>query len=397
MQLWHPYSGEREAALDGLIAAFNAEHGPDLALQAESYGDTGLLHDQVLLQLTNAGPLPNLIITWPHDIALFDLSNVIVDLAPVPSISEATHARGYTPAREKLIGIPTRTFVTAMYVNQTALEELGYTDPPQTGAQLVEMACAFRQAGGWSQGRFGNTWGVVMPTSAEIVLGLVARQAGTLYSSDVGLVVDSEEMRNTVEMIADIQSQGCGITVDAPLDGLAAFAEGRALLYFGSTSSLTLMRDEILANFAEPFDWRVVPLPGDGASLSLGPVISTVDQGPAANQAAYQFIEWFLQAENNAAWNTATGSLPSHPQAVDLMSEAFDGFPQWKEAQALASEQVTALPALASYDVLRLMLQFGVQRVVSNAVPVVDELPALQHQLTDIWQDFMPEDAPADD
>lgn len=402
LQLWHPHSAERQVALDALIAEFNATNTWNITIIPTSFENSGLLYDQLVLQLLNAQPLPNLAMLWPHEAALLDLRNVVVDLNSflddpalalendlIPGIA----ARGQNPLTGKQLGLPERSYTELMAVNLDALASLGEASPPITRAELAALACTFREQGGWDRGKFGVAWGFIAPAEAEFLLGM-SGESPFESASSAEILLNTPTHQTILQFLIDLTQRGCITSIQTSIEALDEFAAGQSLFYFGSSSTLPLLRQSIGNNYAVPFEWGVFALPEASHPLLFGPAASIFDQGAALNEASWRFMQWFLSPEINAAWNRATGSLPVTTAAAELMTEDFSTFPQWGQAWQLIQGETITVPALAGYDPVRIEIQFALRRIFAGASTPDQELPALEARANQILQDFSPIAAP---
>jgi ABC-type glycerol-3-phosphate transport system substrate-binding protein len=117
--------------------------------------------------------------------------------------------------------------------------------------------------------------------------------------------------------------------------------------------------------------------------------MSVVNHSPESNLAAWQFLKWFLSTDIHSTWIEATGSLPIRQSSSDTFVNSFATFPQWHQAQALVNQSIlTTLPALAGYDVIRLEIQFALQRILATTKTITNELSALDQLSNKILVEF---------
>lgn len=363
LSFWHPYTDERQVALEALVAEFNAAHQGEISVQAVSFTNSGLLYDQMLLQLQNPLSLPNVILAWPYEVAVFDLADAMVDLA---AYTDAPYPQGTNLLTSQLLGIPDRAYYPAFIVNIDALHSMEVDNPPTTLDELQMLACQFRQAGGWSGGKFGVAWGYQFPLDAEVWLGLLSSQPERLFT-DTTLQLNTPTAYQTIQSLLDAQAAGCMTPVTLSTDAIVPFAEGRALFYLGSSSSVDLVRQTIAATFATPFEIGVYPLWGD-AVVTYGPVLSMVNHDDNTNAAAWTFIDWWQQPAQHQRWLTTTNTPPIP-----------------------ANWNTLPLPAWAGYDVARLQIRFTLQQLLAGTLSIEDGLADLQANMDQIFNDFAKE------
>ncbi len=383
--LWHPYSGQQQTQLATLIARYNAENSDNVTVQTLIFNNSGLLYDQIILQLINPSSLPNLALIWPHDAALFDLNDNLADLAQFesPSIESWLPPQvGYDPIRQKQIALPHTAFGMVLAVNLDALAELGYSDLPTTWDDLQVAACALRENGGWSGGQFGTAWGFTATLEAETWLGLSGEQS---LFEDGRYLLDSPALYESAETLKAMQDTGCLILETDRASAYDTFASGRALFLLLPSSGLAVLQSAIQRSFVHPFAWGAFIPPTSPAVLVYTPVISMFDSNPTVNRAAWDFMTWFLSPAVNSEWASATNTFPIH--ATTMLSEnALSQAQQlWSTIQ---NHAVVPLPTLAGYDVVRLEIRFALQRLLAGTTPPTDEIPALETLANQITLNF---------
>lgn len=386
IRLWHPYTDEQQAQLDTLIAHYNAENTDSITIQATSFTDSGLLYDQIILQLTSTQQLPNLVMIWPHDAALFDLNNNLVDLDQYDLWHEdllLPATTGRDPITQKHIAFPYAFFGTVLAVNQDALSELGYTALPSTWVELEDAACALRDKGGWSGGQFGVAWGLTGTLDAETILALSLLQTTPPFTAET-YQFDTLTLYQSTSAIKSMYDKGCLILETDRATALDTFASGRALFLLLPSSAAPILQMAIERNFTQPFAWDVTIPPTADGMLIYTPSISMFNDNAADNAAAAAFLAWFLSPEINATWASSLNSFP-----IATTSEfQTDVIPQQRLWEQIQTTPLIPLPTLAGYDVVRIEIRFAFQRILANTTLVTDELPTLDTLANQITRDF---------
>lgn len=392
--LWHPYSNEQQALLDELVQQFNTEQSV-VAVEAVSFANSALLIDQIILQLINQQNLPNLAMIWPHDAALFDLNDQLVDLQAY-NINRDTHwlptSVGVDPFTEKQIALPHTAFPMTVVVNLDALAELDYSDVPQDWDSFSEAACILRERGGWSGGQFGVAWGITGALEAEAWLALALNNDHSQFSDEL-YRFDNLSLYETSEQLAILNTDGClSFEIDRAI-AIDTFASGRALFLLTPASTLPIVQTAIQRNYATPFAWTAVQPPMADSALVYTPAISMFRTNADEQGASWQFIEWFLSPDINAQWTAGLGTFP-----VD--TDAYTSLPQLPQRdrvwEGLQANLTITLPTLAGYDVVRLEVRFALERLLTSTTSPEDELPALDALANQITRDFyaLPENTP---
>ncbi|KAB2867316.1 MAG: extracellular solute-binding protein [Anaerolineae bacterium] len=387
---WHPHTGERETALDDLVAQFNAENEWKITVETRSWQNPGLLYDQIVLQLTTppeSRTLPNIFVAAPYETAMFSLGGPILDLTPfiqdaewgfsdeadfVPSISDL----GHDPFTNTQLGWPERLFAESLYVNMTGLREIGFDLPPTNLDELREMACDY----------FAQTDAPAfqLETRAPVWAGLATANGNPIFDG-IAYTLNTEGMRKSLEMMNHLLAEGCIVRQMTPFAAQDDFTAGRALFYFGSTSALPIIRETINKN---PFDWDIAPL--SNKPYISGPTLSIFSHSSEADLAAWLFLRWWVSPEINAAWSRATGSLPIRLSAGEMMTEDF--YPQWQAAWGMVYQGGYFEPSVAAQDVVRLEIEFAIGRILDNPMTVDQELSALNDLANEILSEYAPTD-----
>lgn len=415
IMLWHPESGERAQVLEALVARFNAENEWGIEVQAVSLQNAGLLYDRLILQLQNPpqqANLPNLYIAWAHEVMLFALSDRLVDLRvyfddPLDGFLAEDRADflpffdqlARSPWTGALYGLPVRGFTMMMAVNQEALDGLPVEGVPANLATLEQVACDFVENGGWSRGRGDPVAGFWLPNDSLFLSSLIRAQGTPIFEDALSprYTFATSSAQEAFLSLKRMTEQGCVRTRTSITEDIESFVNGRSLVYFGSTSTLSGLRDGIGAQYAEPFDWAVYPLPGTEDAYVYGSIVSIVAQSPEADLAAWLFLRWFLQADHNAAWSRATTGLPVRLSAAEMMSADFATFPQWRAAWEIYRQSENVLPPVAGHDVVGLELEFAFQNILLGNQPADGALAEFEQLANEILVDFAPGGLPVEE
>lgn len=383
---WHPYSGERQQVLDELVAEYNRQHDSGVTIEAASQDNDALLYDRVIINLLSEDQslLPNIILVSPDSAALFSLSGRLLDLntyaADLETLNDSGEI-GVSPIDGAQYGIPERLFSEVMIVNEDALAELD-ADVPTTVDEFVSLNCAFRENGGWTDGKFGTVWGASLPQYGTFVHALAAAQGLDVFQNEQFSYAGLDVM---LTALSTAENDGCLTTTDNRSQALEEFASGRALFYFASTSELDFLQRGIESFFVESFEWSVYPLPGPSHRPYLyGNVLSIIGEDEDKDQAAWEFIEWFTQPAQNARWAAATQSHPISQRAADLMTFP----PQWQQAWELITTGAVIDPMLAGGEVIDFEVGAMWRRVLLSDTNPTEELTNLELRVNQILADF---------
>jgi multiple sugar transport system substrate-binding protein len=136
--------------------------------------------------------------------------------------------------------------------------------------------------------------------------------------------------------------------------------------YLAGKAALThVSARRYLADRAQLQSSAVAPIPGiNGATSAIGRgwVLVLVTSDPARQALAVDLMARLMDAETNAAWNLAAGTLPTR-QSVLAASDTLDSYARFIHQQLLAAQP---RPRLPNYAQVAATLQDAVQAVVTG-------------------------------
>jgi multiple sugar transport system substrate-binding protein/sn-glycerol 3-phosphate transport system substrate-binding protein len=109
-------------------------------------------------------------------------------------------------------------------------------------------------------------------------------------------------------------------------------------------------------NEGAAFAWGIAPLPHTTTQPRMtvyGASQSIFRTTPEAQLAAWLFIKWMNEPEQQAVWVKGTGFLPTRQSTADLLTDYFAGNPSYEAAFAFLSMDYGVEPPVAGYDECR--------------------------------------------
>jgi sn-glycerol 3-phosphate transport system substrate-binding protein len=139
------------------------------------------------------------------------------------------------------------------------------------------------------------------------------------------VLFDNETGRWYFQWWHDMVDEGLAFNVGRDptyADGLLAIASGRAAMTFSYSNALTSVMD-VLDKGVEGVEIGVAALPSvpgsTGGPIVFGRNLWILNQRPEAEQeAAWKFIKWLMEPEQQAEWFAGTGFLPISRAAINL-------------------------------------------------------------------------------
>ncbi len=354
--LWYPYTRDQEELLLALIDQFNASNEWGITIIGEYAGSSDSLYDEILGRI-GSSQLPDVVIAGQHHVAAYAAQGALVALTPYVE----SKAWGYTskelddffpvalasdrvPQFDDRYGWPLYLALEVLYCNEDRLIELGYTEPPETWEEFAEMACA---ASDPDAGTYGYEFSVDVSTFVDMLLS----HGGRMIDEDAGsYAFSSEEGLATVTFIQDLLSRECAVLKTERFGARADFGAGRVLFTIGSTSDLPRYRREVAEGAG--FTWSISHLPTTLPRPKVyvqGPAFSLLRSTPEEQLAAWLFLKWFTEPEQQARWAQTFSVLPVRRSAADFLEDYVVENPRYDIALDFLDDEVAVEPGVVGY------------------------------------------------
>ncbi|MGM0784127.1 MAG: ABC transporter substrate-binding protein [Pseudomonadota bacterium] len=368
LTMYYPVAvgGALTEVVDGLVADFEAEH-PDIAVDAiyaGNYDDTRVR----AMSAVEAGDAPQLSVMFSIDLYELLEQDVIVAFDEVvESDEEREWLDSFYPALMEngtldgqTYGIPFQRSTIVLYWNKDAFEAAGLDPdtPPESWAEMAEMAAAVREASD------GEQWGVMVPSTGYPywMFQAFAFQNGHRLMSEDGTEVhfDDPAAVEALEYWVALANEHAAMPDGTIEWGTLRqnFIEESTAMMWHSTGNLTAVKNEA------DFDLGVAMLPMNvqrGSPTGGGNFYLFKDASEQERRAAMTFIRWMTAPERAAAWSIETGYMGVSPAAYE--TQALQDYVEEFPPAAVARDQLEhATAELATYQGGR------VRRALDNAV-----------------------------
>ena len=357
---WYQHSRSREETLVAMIDDFNATNEWGITVQGEYAGGYGEIYNKVVAGIP-AGEVPDIAVAYQNQAATYATQGALVELTPYINSEKwgfteeemndffpFVEQGDYLPQFEGRYGFAPNRSMEVLYYNEDWLAALGYDHPPRTWDEFHEMACA---ASDPDAGTYGYEFSVDTSTFADMLInhgGAMINDDATAYAfgDDAGL--------ETINFLQTLFNEGCAIIETERYGDQADFGAAKVLFTVSSTSGLPYYRSAVAEG--EGFNWSIAPLPTSldaprpdiyGASLSI------FKTTPEKQLAAWLFIKWFTEPEQQARWARASNYFPVRASAADLLSDYFAENPQYEKAFGFLQYNPAIEPGVAGYDECR--------------------------------------------
>ena len=243
-----------------------------------------------------------------------------------------------------IVGIPYRHTTNALIYNEAILAEHGYTSPPQSIDELIEMAKALTFTRDDGTRVYGLTF---LGTASATPLNFVGGFGATYIADDLSVKANSPEMVAALSALADLFQSGAlppNITSSNLDDLIAMMSSGQAAMGINPFARYETLNDP--AASAEAGNIKVAPFPAvaEGSTFANTEFWSmAIPRNSTNKELALSLIQELAKPENTirAALNGNGSVRPADyadPRVVDYVPYAA------AEGAALGNLEVT-IPA----------------------------------------------------
>ena len=334
IDLWHSESAANVDTLQRLISRYNSSQD-EVKVQAFFQGTDEELIAKLVTSL-GSGKVPAIAILSELD------TQKMIDSGAAAPVQDFIDREDYDlsdldekPVQEytvqgKLWAMPFGSGVPLLYYNKVTFREVGLDPerPPQDLEELRQYSEKIlkRDASGnvvrsgiaidnqeWTQRALAEHGDLLVDNNN----GRDGRAAKVLFDNDTG--------RWFFQWWHDMVDEGLAFNVGRNLtyaDGLLAIVSGRAAMTFSYSNALRSVVDA-LEKGVQGVEMGVAAVPGvpggTRAPLLFGRVLWILNVRPEREQeAAWKFIKWLMEPEQQAEWFAGSGYLPVNHSAVDL-------------------------------------------------------------------------------
>lgn len=384
---WHQHSGDREAALEEIVADFNASNPYGITVEAEFQGGYGDIF-QKMLPLIGTGDTPNLVVAYQNQAATYELADGMLDLRPLIDSAEwglsedeqADFFAGFYSSDifpsfgNARLGFPPNRSMEMMYYNIEWLDELraagaiSFDGPPATPEQFREAACAATE-NPFSRATSEGSVGYELSVEASRFASWTFAFGGDIYDYEADrYTYDSPAAVEAMTFLQGLFEDGCATVETERFGDQTNFGAGRTLFTVGSSSGMPFYQSAI--DEGARFEWSVAAIPHTtadpvmniyGASVSI-----PTGHTPEADLATWLFVKYYTSPEVQAEWAQASQYFPVRESVAAGLSDYFEANPAYQTAFELLRYGVAEPPA-PGYDFVRDMIEGEMAAIVDGA------------------------------
>lgn len=339
--LWEPFPLDRPQGLllGEMVRDFEAEN-PTIAIEIVPKSGYAGLHGSMLARLPD-GELPDLGVAFPTMIAEYAAAGAIAPLDlymvdPEYGLTEedqadllpATLEAGRLPGfGGQMLAFPFVQNAIGMWVNESLLAQAGWNRVPATWEEF-EQACFDV----WAS--TGVACYPVVESVSTLNAWLYSRGGAQLDEAGTQATFNDPPGVESLLLVRRLMDAGLAWRPEEPYGDFAAFANGQAAFTFASTGNSVLYADAYEAavrNGLPAFQWRQVMIPQNDpqqpSTLLYGASFFVVSGDAERERAAWRFIRWFTEKEQNARWSAELQTMPVRVSALTVMTDTLEAYP----------------------------------------------------------------------
>lgn len=406
VSFWHRFgSGARQEEIAGIVADFNAENPYGITINESAEGGYGDIYDKMIAGLTT-GEVPGLVIAYQNQAAAYQVADGLVSLDPylnhpeygLSPDAQADFFQAFIDSDRlpqfdgEAFGFPPNRSMEVLFYNAEYLAELGYDAPPATPEAFAEMVCAAAETP-FSKATEASGQGMQIDTDASSFAALVFARGGDVYDYDAGeFTYNTPEAVAALTFIQDLVDQGCIGQIAEDFGDQTDFGNGKLLFTQGSSSGIPFYASAVNDGETGGFEWSVsaIPYTTDNPVQNIyGASISIPKTTPEQQLAAWLFLKYWTEPEQQARWSRASNYFPVRNSVADGLDEYFEENPAFEAAFQLLPF-TKAEPPIAGYDNVRDVVEEAFINIIFNGADAESSLAELDVTANQIQADSAP-------
>ncbi len=379
---WYPVDlgGGLATIMDGLVAQFNASH-PDIKVTASYTGNYDLTLQKIQAAAL-AGSLPDVAVV------VNDHTQVLAPTGALESLDAFVAKAGgkafmnrffsslllNSYSGGKLYSLPFQRSVPALYYNKAMFAKAGIAHPPATWSEFTSDAEKLTVRNGSEVTR----WGAEFPLEAYnwIYYALVYEAGGNVISRDLKhLDLTQQPAVDAMQYWWNLVNKDKVMPAYTPWpQGSQDFAGEKTAMVVYSSGAQGFFRQ------SAKFNWGLVRMPADkrfGVAPGGGNLIM-FKKSSAEEQAAWTFIAWMMETNQQAIWSSKSGYIAvtkdawETPTMKQLVKDQPDVLNTVKQLDDAFYE-----PSAPNYTQIRDVLHDATQDILANKISVRDGLTSV--------------------
>jgi ABC-type glycerol-3-phosphate transport system substrate-binding protein len=335
---WHGWDGSSASLFAQMAAEFTLSNRWGVKVKVIPQRNLTLLSSAVDKSLRTPEH-PDLLVALPEQ--LLGWQEALADLAPYAAHPEFGVGQDDIPTafwEQSMLegvryGVPAVRSARFMFYNASFARTLGFNAAPKTPDEFRKQACAanayWKMDEDLTNDGYGGLALEVIP-NWQTPYSWLAVSSGQIFA-DGEFHFDTPENIAALEYVSNLREDNCAWP-SASASNFEHFAARRALFITGNLGDLAGQKAAFAAA-ASTDEWVLLPFPGSQPGIvAYGPDYAVLKSSAARQLAAWLFIHWMLEPQNQARWARETGLLPVRTASIALLKNERASNPQWSAA-----------------------------------------------------------------
>ncbi len=358
---WFQHSGNREEALQEMIKEFNETNEWGITVKGEYQGGYDDVYNKMITAIAG-GALPNLVVAYQNQAAAYQVSGALADMTPYVKDKKwglgdeiNDYFEGFlnqdisSQFGGMRLGFPPNRSLEVLYHNADWLKDTGFAKAPENWDQFYEAV---------KKATSGGRYGYAIRTDASNVYAMIISRGGEIAKKDgSGYNFNTKQFKDSMRFMKKVYDDGYAKKIAESYGDQTDFANRTVLFTMGSTSGLPYYDRAVKGSEKGEFNWSVAAIPHTTAQPVLdiyGASVSIPKSTPEKQLAAWLFVKWFTQPEQQAKWVEISTYFPVRKSTANNLGGYFAKNPKFKDAfELLNSATLKAEPPFSGYDEVR--------------------------------------------
>ncbi len=363
--VWVPWYGIEADLFNTFVRDFNAQNEWDIKVNVENQVNFSNMYENVTASLPREEK-PDLVIALPEHAQEWYIDGAVVDLTAyvedpkfgIDSSDISAVIWDQDLAGEARVAFPAQRTAQFLLWNETWAGELGFNTLPSSLKEFQKQSCGaqkFMLSDEFAENDALGGW-LVDTDSMTAYSWMRAFGGGVLEGGNYHFL--TQDNINAFRFLRELSESSCAWQ-PASSDPITSFANREALFITASLTNLPAVA-RAFASANRTDQWSVLPFPDDaeGVMTLYGSSYVILESTPEEQLAAWLFVRWLTENEQDAHWVETTHLFPLHTSTLDLTGDYEKTHPQWKQAVDLLPKGEMQ-PQLASWRTIKIMLGDG--------------------------------------
>ena len=207
--------------------------------------------------------------------------------------------------------------------------------------------------------------------ASALFAGVISRNGGFLTPDAKAYSLDTPETRASMEFMRTLYKAGYARKVATLNADQTDFANGKVLFVIDSTSGLPYYGKAIKNNAQKGFAWGVAAIPHETQNAVLdvyGASVSVVKSTPQKQLAAWLFLRWMSEPQQQAEWVRASNYFPVRKSTYSELSDYLKTNTAFSQAfDLLKTSRQMHEPTFVGYEQVRDSIATAFNAVLDGA------------------------------